>query len=413
MADGGRGRLTALKVERAKKPGMYADGGGLYLQVTSAGARSWIFRYRLNGYLSKAGRPLSREMGLGPLHVVGLADARTRAAECRRLLLDGIDPLDAKRTTRAREALNAAKAMTFAEVAENYITAHRAGWRNARSATAWSTTLAAYVNPICGALLVNTVDTAIVLRVLEPIWTSKTVTAGRVRGRIELILDFAKARGLREGENPARWRGHLDHLLPAIAKVRKVEHHPAMAYSELGEFMAQLRAHDAIAARALEFLILTAGRTAEVLGARWGEINIREKVWIVPAHRMKAGREHRVPLSAGALAVLAGMDKRSDYVFSSGGRLRHGALNEMLRGKDGITVHGFRSCFRVWAAECTSYPSEVAELALAHAVGSQVERSYNRTDLFERRRRLMAEWSEFCSAPSHQPGEVVPLHAGR
>jgi hypothetical protein len=204
MADSGRGRLTALKVERTKKPGMYGDGGGLYLQVTTAGARSWIFRYRLNGYLSKAGKPLSREMGLGSLSVMSLANARTRAAEYRRLLLDGIDPLDAKRATRAREALSAAKALTFAEVAEKYITAHRAGWRNRKHAAQWPTSIATYVNPICGSVMVKAIDTAIVLRVLEPIWTTKSVTAGRVRGRLECILDFAKVRGLRAGENPAR-----------------------------------------------------------------------------------------------------------------------------------------------------------------------------------------------------------------
>ena len=259
LADNGRGRLNALKVERTKKPGMYGDGGGLYLQVTTAGARSWIFRYRLNGYLSKAGKPLSREMGLGPLSVMGLADARTRAAECRRLLHDGIDPLDAKRATRARQALSAAKALTFAEVAENYITAHRAGWRSPKHAAQWSNSIATYVNPICGSVMVAAIDTAIALRVLEPIWTSKTVTAGRVRGRAESVLDFAKARGFREGENPFRWRGHLDHLLPAPTKIKRVEHHAAIAYSAVGDFMAEVRDLDAIAARAFEFLVLRRG----------------------------------------------------------------------------------------------------------------------------------------------------------
>jgi integrase len=248
--------------------------------------------------------------------------------------------------------------------------------------------------------------------VLEPIWRTKTITAGRVRGRIESILDFAKARGLRDGENPARWRGHLDKLLPPISKVSKVKHLAALDYSEVGKFMAELRDRDEMAARALEFLILTAARTNETLGARWDEINIRERLWTVPGDRMKAGREHRVPLSAGAVAVLEHIGKRSDYVFSDGGKLPYWALERMLRriGRDGITVHGFRAAFRTWAAERTSYPREIIEQCLAHRVGDAVEQAYQRSDQVEKRRRLMAEWSEFCSAPSHQPGEVVPLH---
>ena len=415
LADSGRGRLTALKVERAKKPGMYGDGGGLYLQVTTAGARSWIFRYRLNGYLSKAGKPLSREMGLGSLSVMGLADARSRAAQYRRLLLDGIDPLDAKRATRAQAAISAAKALTFAEVSENYITAHRAGWRNPQHAAQWSTSIATYVNPICGSVMVQAIDTAIVLRVLEPIWTTKTVTAGRVRGRIELILDFAKARGLRAGENPARWRGHLDKLLPPISKVSKVKHHAAIDYSEIGGFMAALRGHDEIAARALEFLILTAARTNEVLGARWREIDSKGRLWVVAADRMKAGREHRVPLSPGAVAVLERIGKQStDFVFADrGSKLPYWAVDRMLRrmGRDDITVHGFRAAFRTWAAERTSYPREIIEQCLAHRVGDAVEQAYQRSDQLAKRARLMGEWSEFCSAPSQPRGEVVSLHA--
>ena len=415
LADSGRGRLTALKVERAKKPGMYGDGGGLYLQVTTAGARSWIFRYRLNGYLSKAGKPLSREMGLGSLSVMGLADARSRAAQYRRLLLDGIDPLDAKRATRAQAAISAAKALTFAEVSENYITAHRAGWRNPQHAAQWSTSIATYVNPICGSVMVQAIDTAIVLRVLEPIWTTKTVTAGRVRGRIESILDFAKARGLRAGENPARWRGHLDKLLPPISKVSKVKHHAAIDYSEIGGFMAALRGHDEIAARALEFLILTAARTNEVLGARWREIDSKGRLWVVAADRMKAGREHRVPLSPGAVAVLERIGKQStDSVFADrGSKLPYWAVDRMLRrmGRDDITVHGFRAAFRTWAAERTSYPREIIEQCLAHRVGDAVEQAYQRSDQLAKRARLMGEWSEFCSAPSQPRGEVVSLHA--
>jgi integrase len=407
---GARGRLTALKVERIKKPGMHGDGGGLYLQVTTAHAKSWIFRFK------PPGKPGTRYMGLGPFSVMGLAEARARRDECRRLLLDGIDPLDAKRATRAREALRAAKALTFAEVAENYITSHRAGWRSPKHADQWSSSIATYVNPICGSVLVQAIDTAIVLKVLERIWTTKSVTADRIRGRIELILDFAKVRGFREGENPARWRGHLDHLLPAVSKIKPIKHHAALVYSGVAEFMAALRDRDGIAARALEFLVLTCARTNEVLGARWDEINIRERLWTVPGARMKAGKEHRVPLSADAVAVLEriGPQRSSDYVFAdSGSKLPPWALDEILRrlGHTDITVHGFRSAFRDWAAERTNFPSEVAEMALAHAVGTKVEAAYRRTDMFERRRQLLASWSEFCSAPSHQPGEVVPLHA--
>jgi integrase len=416
IEDSGRGRLTALKVERARKPGKYGDGGGLYLQVTTAGARSWIFRYRLNGYLSAAGKPLSREMGLGSFTVMGLADARNRAAECRRLLLDGIDPLDAKKATRARMAHSAATALTFEEVGQSYITAHRAGWRSPTHAGQWTDTLATFVYPICGSVMVAAIDTPIVLRVLEPIWTSKTITAVRVRGRIESILDFAKARNLREGENPARWRGHLDKLLPAPTKVRKVQHHKALPYAEVADFMTALRAQEGVAARAFEFLVLTAGRTNEILGARWNEIDFKTATWTVPADRMKAGRAHRVPLSPGAVAVLERLGKRSsDYVFSDrGGRLKYWVLNDILRrmGHDGaITVHGFRAAFRTWAAERTAYPREIIEQCLAHAIGDAVEQAYQRSDLVERRRRLMSEWSDFCSAPSQPRGEVVPLHA--
>ena len=416
LADSGRGRLTALKVERAKKPGMYGDGGGLYLQVTTAGARIWIFRYRLNGYLSKAGKPLSREMGLGSLSVMGLADARSRAAEYRRLLLDGIDPLDAKRATRAQAALSAAKALTFAEVAENYITAHRAGWRNLKHADQWSSSIATYVNPICGSVMVARDRYAIVLRVLEPIWTTKTVTAGRVRGRIEIDFGFCQgarpARGRESGPVARPPRQAASRHLQDRAKSNIMQR---STIPRSVEFMTALRGHDEIAARALEFLILTAARTNEVLGARWREIDSKGRLWVVAADRMKAGREHRVPLSPGAVAVLERIGKQStDYVFSDrGSKLPYWAVDRMLRrmGRDDITVHGFRAAFRTWAAERTSYPREIIEQCLAHRVGDAVEQAYQRSDQLAKRARLMGEWSEFCSAPSQPRGEVVSLHA--
>jgi integrase len=396
------GRLTALKVDKAKRAGMYADGGGLYLRVTHSGTKNWVFRFMLNG------RP--RWMGVGPLHTIGLAEARNRAAGFRLQRLDGVDPIERRRAERLQGRLDAAKAVTFKECAARYIASYRAGWRNPKHAAQWEATLATYAEPIMGGLSVQAIDTALVFRVLEPIWTTKPETAGRVRGRIESILDWAKVRGYRAGENPARWRGHLDHLLPARSKVRKVEHHAALPYTELPGFLVALRDQQGIAARALEFTILTAGRTGEVIGARWSEFDLLNKTWIVAAERMKASREHRVPLSARALDIVRGMQTlrpagdADGYVFAGGkgGRpLSNMAFLMLLRrmGLGDVTAHGFRSSFRDWAAERTDFPAEVAEMALAHTVSDKTVAAYNRSDLFDRRRRLMAEWATFCTAP--------------
>ena len=290
-------RLTALKVEKAKKPGMYADGGGLYLRVTPEGARNWVLRYMLDR------KP--HWMGLGPLALYGLADARARALDARKKRHDGIDPIEARRAERARRRLDAAKTITFKQCADSYISAHRAGWRNGKHAAQWGATLSTYASPVIGALPVQSVDTALVLKVLEPIWAAKPETASRLRGRLESILDFAKVRGYRDGENPARWRGHLDKLLPARSKVRAIEHHAALPYAEMPAFLPALREQEGGAARALEFLILTATRTGEVIGARWSEIDLLDKAWTVPADRMKARRPHRIPLSPRALAILS------------------------------------------------------------------------------------------------------------
>jgi integrase len=408
-------RLTALQVTRAiRKPGMYADGNGLYLQITEGGA-SWIYRYMLNGN--------AREMGLGPLALYGLHEARVKALDARRLRHEGVDPINARRAARAKAQIDAVSAMTFTQCAGAYVNAHRAGWRNAKHAAQWEATLATYAEPIIGALPVDTVDTALVMKVLEqevrvapderaPLWTAKPETASRLRGRIESILDWAKVRGYREGENPARWRGHLDKLLPARTKVRKVEHHAALPYDELPEFMTTLRAEDGIAARALEFAILTAARTGEVIGARWGEIDTGKKLWTVPPERMKAGKEHRVPLSARAVSIVedvkalcqsGGGQNQADCFLFPGGKpgqpLSNMAFLMLLRRmeRDDLTAHGFRSTFRDWAAERTNFPSEVAEMALAHTVSSKVEQAYRRGDLFERRRRMMIGWATFCS----------------
>jgi integrase len=406
------GKLTALKVGRPLKPGMYADGAGLYLQVTGAGAKSWVFRFSLHGK--------AREMGLGSLSAVSLADARTKAAECRRLRQDGMDPIEARKAQRQQAALDAAKTLTFKEASASYIASHKAGWRNEKHVTQWENTLATYAGPVIGALSIQAIDTALVQKVLDPIWKTKPETASRVRGRIEAILDWAKVRGLRQGENPARWRGHFDHLLPAKTKVRRVKHHAALPYAELPDFIAKLRAQEGVAAQALEFTILTAARTGDTIGAVWDEVNQSEKVWTVPAGRMKAGKEHRVPLSSRALAVLRDEHdvRTSDYVFPGGKAdkpLSNMAMTEVLRrmGRGDITVHGFRSTFRDWAAERTNFPSEVVEMALAHAVGDKVEAAYRRGDLFEKRRRLMADWATYCNMPRAVTRKVIPMRGSR
>jgi integrase len=405
---GTTGRLTALKVSKVKRPGMYADGGGLYLQVTDGGA-SWIYRYML------AGR--AREMGLGALALFGLSEARAKALDARRLCHAGVDPIEARHAERQQARLDAAKAVTFGQCAESYIKSHRAGWRSTKHAAQWEATLVKYAKPVIGALPVQAVDTALVLKVLEPIWTTKPETAGRVRGRIEVVLAWATAREYRQGENPARWRGHLDKLLPARGKVRKVEHHAALPYGELPGFLAALREQEGISARALEFTILTAARTGETIFARWSELNFLDKTWTVPADRMKAGREHRVPLSARALAILQEMQahRHADdgFVFPGGkpGKpLSNMAFLRLLQRmkRDEVTAHGFRSTFRTWAAECTSYPREVVEAALAHVIGDATEQAYQRGDMFEKRRKLMDSWATYCAKPG-QTGAVINL----
>jgi integrase len=405
----GMGRLAAVALPKLK-PGMHADGGGLYLQVTESGARTWIYRFMLNGR--------AREMGLGPLHIVSLAEAREKARECRKIRHEGIDPIEARNARKAETRLAAATAMTFEQCAERYIDAHKAGWKNPKHAAQWPSTLTTYVYPIFGDLPVQAIDTGLVMKSVEPIWTAKPETASRVRGRIESVLDWATARGFRKGENPARWRGHLENLLPKKSKVRRVEHHPALPYDEVGTFMASLRSYEGIGARALEFLILTAARTGEVIGARWDEISLADRLWTVPGERMKAGKEHRVPLSAPALAIIEAMKKEreSDFVFPGGKKgkpLSNMAMLQLLKrmGRDDLTAHGFRSSFRDWAAERTGFPSEVVEMALAHTVTDKVEAAYRRGDLFAKRRQLMEAWAKHCEARK-VPGDIVSLPLG-
>jgi integrase len=395
------GKLTTLSVRQQHRRGLFGDGGGLFLQVSERGAKSWIFRFKKDGRL--------RVMGLGPVHTVSLAEAREAARLCRKARLGGIDPIDARRVGRIEERIEAARAMSFAECAAAYIAAHRAGWRNPKHAAQWPSTLAAYVYPIFGGLPVQAIDTGLVVKAIEPIWTTKPETASRVRGRIESVLDWAAARGYRQGENPARWRGHLENLLAKKSKVRRVEHHAALPYVEISAFMGELRGQEGIAARALAFAILTAARTGEVIGATWAEIDVAARLWTIPAERMKAGKEHRVPLSEAAIAILGQMDQGRGKVFP----ISNMAMAMLLRrmGRRDLTVHGFRSSFSDWCAERTAFPSEVREMALAHTVADKVEAAYRRGDLFEKRRALAEAWAKFCDTPAAGAGEVVPIRA--
>lgn len=387
-------KLTALQIRRTCRPGRYADGGGLYLQITPSGNKSWIFRYE------RFGR--EHNMGLGPLHTISLAEARQSAQQARKYLLQNIDPLARKRQRRRRPSIRP-EHKRFEACAEEYIKEHAAGWRNDKHQQQWANTMRDYVYPHFGAIDVRRVDTAEVLKALRPIWTTKTETATRVRERIERVLDWATVHQYREGSNPARWKGHLEVLFPAPAKLRSVRHHAALPFQEIGEFMAELREQRGVAAKALEFLILTGCRSGEALRATWEEIDLIGATWILPAERTKAGRVHRVPLSTAALQLLAAQKgKSSRYVFPGGTDekpLSSMAMTKVLErmGFGGVTVHGFRSTFRDWVAERTRYPREWAEIALEHRVGSTTEMAYFRSDLLEERRGLMEDWATWCA----------------
>jgi integrase len=405
-------QLSPLKVKNAL-PGMYADGGCLYLQVTPTKDgkrfnRSWIFRYRVNGRL--------RDMGLGSVDTLSLSEARERAREQRKQRLDGIDPIDAR---RALVAPRAATLMTFDEAAAQVIKSKEDTWTSAVHAGQWRDTLKT-CSPIVGSKAVRDINTADVTKILDAIWKEKPETANRLRGRIEAVLNFAKARGLRDGENPARWRGHLDNIYSSVAKAKEAkrarvgagEHHAALPYHQVAAFMVELRAQKGLAARALEFAILTAARTGEVHGAKWEEIDQTAKVWTVPANRMKGGKEHRVPLSDRAIALIKAANRGGAYVFGDGEhQLPKMAFTQLLRRKmkrNDITPHGFRSSFRDWCAETTNFPREIAEAAMAHVVGNKTEAAYQRGDLLEKRRKLMDAWSQYASrAPS--TGKIVQM----
>jgi integrase len=388
--------LTALAVKNAD-PGRHADGAGLHLLVKDSGSRSWVYRYMLNGK--------SRDLGLGAAGAGGLslAEARNLATGLRLKVKAGVDPLverqQAEAEVRAAEQAATVAGVTFKQMAETHIAANRDSWRNGKHRQQWQNTLTAYAYPVIGDMAVADVDTPHVLKILEPIWKEKAETASRLRGRIETVLDSAKARGYRTGENPARWRGHLAQILPLRSKLSR-GHHKAMPFDAIPAFLKRLREREAVAALALEFVILTASRTSEAIEATWVEIDLEKAIWTIPAARMKAGKEHRVPLPPRAVQILEGMQQLgSAYVFPG---TRSDSLSSMAmamllrRMKADVTVHGFRSGFRDWAAECTGYSHEVAEMALAHTISSAVERAYRRGDLFDKRRQLMADWAAFC-----------------
>jgi integrase len=404
-------RLTALAIAKVAKPGLYYDSDCLYLQVTGGGARRlskcWVYRYQINGR--------RRYMGLGPLALVSLAEARIKTLEVRKQVYDGIDPIEVRRARKLQAALERAKGMTFQYCAERYVASHKAAWSNTKHAAQWDATLSAYVYPVIGKLAVQDVDTPLVLKILEPIWATKAETARRLRGRIEVVLDWARVQGYRTGDNPARWRGHMDKLLPHHKRVKRVKHHAALAYGDLPDFIVKLRKEEGVAARALEFAILTAARTSEVIGAPPEEI--KDDVWVIPGDRMKAGREHRVPLSATARAIAQKMvsDIGAPYIFpgrKSEKPLSNMAMLELLKrmGHPELTTHGFRSTFRDWASEMTEHASEVVEMALAHTIESDVEAAYRRGDLFRKRIKLMADWADFCG--SGKPTRTAPHRPG-
>lgn len=409
-------KLTAKAVEKKTKPGLYGDGGGLTLQITKAGVKSWLYRYMMDGK--------AHAMGLGPVHTVTLAEARQKATEARKQVLNGINPLEAKNKQKLAAQLEKAKMMTFDQCAQAYIEAHRAGWKNPKHATQWGTTVRTYASPVIAELPVAEIDTALIVKVLEPIWNTKTETASRLRGRIEAILGWATTSGYRTGDNPARWRGHLENLLAKISKTSRTKNFPSLPWQRTGEFMQALGQRDGTSARAVEFAILTASRSGEVRGAKWSEIDLDAKLWTIPADRMKAKREHEVPLSDTAIKLLKNLPRivGCDLLFP-GTKLQmlsDMSLTSVIRRMNGseatwvdregntITIHGFRSTFRMWAAEATNYPREVAEHALAHQLPDALERAYQRGTQFAKRAAMMADWADFCGKVANQ-NQVVSI----
>lgn len=401
--------LSALEVRRLTDPGWYAVGGvaGLMLRIADTGARYWALRIRVPGKRC--------DIGIGPYPETTLARAREMAAELRTQVRQGMDPLSERRTARGALMAARAKVVTFDTAAGRFIKSKSREFRNPKHTAQWHSTLTAYASPVIGNLPVDQIELAHVVQILEPIWTKKTETATRVRGRIESVLDWATVSGYRKGDNPARWKGNLDAILPTPTKVRRVKHHRAIPLSDAPGFMAALREREGMAARALEFAILTAGRSGEVRGATWDEVDTESRTWTVPADRMKAHREHVVPLSDAAIALLEALPRyhENPHVFPGprGGMLSDVSLLAVLRrmGVD-ATTHGFRSTFRDWCSEHTNYPHEVAEMALAHTIPNKTEAAYRRSTLLAKRRRLMADWARFLSNPA-PAGAVVPMRS--
>ena len=400
------GKLVAKHLGKLPE-GMHNDGDGLYLNVRSSGSRSWIFRYRdrVTGKL--------RDKGVGAYPAVTLAAARAESDKLRTGLRAGTDPIQAKRDADNAKKLAAAKARTFKDCRDIFIEAHKAGWRNAKHGQQWTNTLDTHAAKLL-PLPVQAIDTGLVLGVLEPIWNTKTETATRVRQRIEAVLDWATARGYRTGENPARWRGHLANLLPDAAKVKKVIPRAALPYPVMGTFWRELVAVDTLASKALRLQILSATRPSEATGAHWDEVDLKAKVWTIPGDRMKAGKEHRVPLSAELVAMLEAMPHRDGWVFPGSGRkpgpLTIAATLKLVKElRPGLTAHGFRSTFRDWAADQTGYPRDVAEMALAHTIKDKSEAAYRRSDMLERRARLMQDWATYCGTLLAERANVTPI----
>ena len=404
--------LTAIEVKRITSPGMHPVGTppGLLLQVKDTGSASWILRVMVGNR--------RRHVGLGPYPEVTLATARHKAREAREQIRQGIDPIEARQAARDALIAAAGKRITFDDAAEQFLARKTAEFRNAKHSAQWRATLSTYASPVIGKMPVDAIELPHIIRILEPLWTTRTETATRVRGRIESVLAHATASGFRQGDNPARWRGNLDAVMPKPGKLAKVEHHRALPVAELPAFLVALRQVGGMGARALEFAILTATRSGEVRGATWAEVDLDGKTWTVPPERMKAGKAHRVPLSPAALALLKALPQLegNPHLFAAprGGMLSDMTLSAVCRRMGAAAVpHGFRSTFRDWTAEHTNYPREVAEQALAHVISNAVEAAYRRGDLFEKRRRLMNEWATYCAQPPASKARVTPIRGSR
>ena len=416
-------KLSALTINQKNEPGYYLDGAGLYLQVSKSSTKSWVFKYTLDNR--------SREMGLGSLLTVSLAEARDAARQARLQLIQHQDPITMRDAAIKARQFENAKRITFDECSKQYINTHRDGWKNAKHAEQWTNSLTTYCSPIMGSIYAADIDTGLVLKCLEPIWTTKTETATRIRGRVEKILDWARTRGYRSGENPARWKGHLEFSLAAPNAIAEVEHHPALPYKQIAAFIKDMAAREGVSARALEFGILTATRSGDIRGATWGEIDFDDKVWSIPVERMKKVKSplqkveifHCVPLVDRAIEILeqrrteAGKIKHDGVVFANAknGQLSDATLKAVIermnKRKDGpiwidpycggrqVTPHGMRAAFSTWAAECTNHTREIREKALAHVIGDETERAYQRGDLLEKRRLLMNDWANYCAKP--------------